>query len=232
MVKKFEAVIIKKHQNGKICKQIKLGDNFITDINNLGNELSVIQKNQLLLSDQINNLNYKINSLTANKIFFNLKGIEFTNESEQISPVQATSFSRVAENLSEGIYSLLYDLKNNRESGDPQAWKDSILFLITIFQKLKKSKYYSKLITKEQNIMLENQIIECVTLFNEKINAAINNNNSWLYQYAPISCFFGMIMGYKIDHPNNDYLRQCLFDFEECIEPKKIDVRKKTQLLK
>lgn len=233
MVKEFEAVIIQRRQNGRICKQIKLGDNFINDIQQLSSELNIIQQTQMLLSDQIDILNFKINSLIANKIFFNLCGIKFTDESEKISSVQATSFSRVAENISEGIYSLILDLKNNRQSGDPQAWKDSIYFLITVYQKLKKSKFFSYLITEEQNIMLENQFVECISLFNERIEDAIKNNNSWLFHYNPISCFFGMLMGYEIDHPNNDYLRQCLFDFEELPEQKKrIVVKKKTQLLK
>lgn len=229
MVKEFETVIIQKHQNGRICRQIKLGDNFINDINNLSNKLSFLQQNQLLLSEQVDTLNYKINSLIANKIIFNLNGIQFSNENERISSIQATSFCRTAENISEGIYSLLFDLKTNRQSGDPKAWKDSIAFLITTLQTLKKSKFYSQLITENQDIMLENQFFECIFLFNEKINNTIRNNNNWLFQYNPVSCFFGM-MGYETDHPDNDYLRQCLLDFEELSGQKKIIVKKKTPL--
>ncbi|MCQ2578052.1 MAG: hypothetical protein MJ176_05930 [Treponema sp.] len=233
MVKEFEAVIIKKHKNGKICKQIKLGDNFLNDINNLSREVLYFQQNQLLLSEKVDMLNYKINSLVANKIIFNLNGIKFTNESEKISSVQATNFSRVAENISEGIYALIFDLKNNNQSGDPQVWKDSISFLLTIYQQLKDSKFFSTLITEDQKIMLENQFVECIELFNKKINDAIKGNNEWLSTYNPISCFFGMMMGYEIDHPGNEYLRQCLFDFKELPEQQKqIVVKKKTQLLK
>lgn len=215
MVKEYEAIILCKNENGKFRKQIKLGENFVNDVNNLSNELLILERNNQNLTEQIDTLNYKINSLIANKIFFNLKGIKFNNESEKISSVSADNFLRVAENLSEGIYSLLFDLQNNRQSGDPKAWKDSILFLITIFQRLKSSKFYSTLITKGQNLMLENQFSECIRLFTEKINKAIKNNNDWLYQYNPISCFFGLLMGYKIDHPDNNYLRECLIDYQE-----------------
>lgn len=215
MTKEYEAIILCRNENGKFRKQIKLGENFVNDVNNLSNELLILERNNLNLTEQIDTLNYKINSLIANKIFFNLKGIKFNNESENISSVSADNFLRVAENLSEGVYSLLFDLQNNRQSGDPKAWKDSILFLITIFQRLKSSKFYSTLITKEQNLMLENQFSECIRLFTDKINKAIINNNNWLFQYNPISCFFGLLMGYKIDHPDNDYLRECLIDFTE-----------------
>lgn len=226
MAKEFEAIILCRRKDGRFRKQIKLGENFVNDINNLNNELLILEQKNQLITEQIETLNYKINSIIANKLFFNLKGINFNNESEKITSISAGNFTRIAETLSEGVFSILFDLQNNRQSGDPKAWRDSILFLLTIFQRLKTSKFYAKLITKEQNLMLENQFAECISLFTKKINNAIANNNNWLYQYDPISCFFGMLMGYTVEHPCNDYLRECLIDYKEEEITQKVIVNK------
>lgn len=39
MVKPFEAIILCREENGKICQQIKLGDRFVADVNKMAESL-------------------------------------------------------------------------------------------------------------------------------------------------------------------------------------------------
>jgi len=214
MTEKYEAIILCRNDIGRFAKQIKLGENFLSDINKMAADIFQANENYVALSNQLNSLNWKINSMVSNRIQYNLKGINFTDSSEKISSISANNFAKVIENISEGLYALINDFECHRESGDPKVIKDHIIMLLLIYQKLKKNKFFKVIVTEAQREMIESQFIDCISLFNMSLHNAISQNN-WNFAYNMISAFFGGCYWYKpINSLPNSYLQSCLFDFE------------------
>lgn len=222
MAEKFEPIILCRNDNGRFVKQIKLGESFMANINQMAKDIFQIKENCAILRNLVNSINWKINSMVANRIQYNLKGINFSENSEKISPISANNFAKVVENISEGLFAFINDFENHRESGDPKAIKDHITMLLLIYQRLKKSKFFNTIVTKEQKEMVENQFIECISLFNISLRNAISQNN-WNWTYNMHSAFFGGCYGFMLSPCfTNDYLESCKLDFEES-ELSKID---------
>lgn len=137
MAEHFEPIILCR-KDGRFTKQIKLGDNFMSDINKMANDIFQVNERCLALNRQVTSLNWKINSILANRIQYNLKGINFNDSSEKISSISANNFARVIETISDGLFALIDDFNNQRASGDPKVIKDHIIMLSLIYQKLKK----------------------------------------------------------------------------------------------
>jgi|GEM_PF-6311481 len=76
MAEHFEPIILCR-KDGRFTKQIKLGDNFMSDINKMANDIFQVNERCLALNRQVTSLNWKINSILANRIQYNLKGINF-----------------------------------------------------------------------------------------------------------------------------------------------------------
>ena len=210
---KFDPIILCRNENGRFAKQIQLGENFLSDINKMSTDIFQIKGDFIQIKNQMNSLNWKINSMVSNKIQFNLKGINFNDSSERISSIPANNFVKVIENISEGLYALINDFDNHRESGDPKVIKDHITMLLVVYQKLKNSKFFNVLITDEQKEMIESQFIDCISLFNISLNNAIAQNN-WDFVYNMTSAFFGGCYGYKFNNSfPNGYLQSCILDF-------------------
>ena len=214
MAEHFEPIILCR-KDGRFTKQIKLGDNFMSDINKMANDIFQVNDRCLALNRQVTSLNWKINSILANRIQYNLKGINFNDSSEKISSISANNFARVIETISDGLFALIDDFNNQRASGDPKVIKDHIIMLSLIYQKLKKNKFFKIIVTAEQEEMIEAQFSECIMLFNLSLNQAISQNN-WNLAYNMCSAFFGGCYGYApLPYFANDYFRNCMIDFEE-----------------
>lgn len=215
MAEQYEPIILCRNENGRFVKQIKIGNNFLSSINQMSNEIFQAKENTILLKSELTSLNWKINSMVSNKIQFNLKGINFKDSVEKISSVQANNFVKVIENISEGLYSLIDDFQFHRESGDPQVYKDHIIMLTVIYQKLKNNKFFKTLVTEGQKEMIENQFIDCFSLFNESLDNAILQNK-WQSAYNMVSAFFGKCYCYEpINKLPNYYLKSCKLDVVE-----------------
>lgn len=214
MSKEYETIILCRN-NGRFSKQIKLGDNFISDINKMTEEIFQIKSNYENQSYQLTSLNWKINSLISNKIQFNFKGIKMSDTDEKISSVSANNIVKVIENISEGLYALIDDFTFHRESGDPKVIKDHITLLLVLYQKLKTTKFFNRIITKEQIDMVETQFCDCISSFNISLDKAIQQNN-WNFIYNMTSAFFGGCYGYEpISSLPTDYLAKCKLDVAE-----------------
>ena len=81
---KFDPIILCRNENGRFAKQIQLGENFLSDINKMSTDIFQIKGDFIQIKNQMNSLNWKINSMVSNKIQFNLKGINFNDSSERI----------------------------------------------------------------------------------------------------------------------------------------------------
>jgi len=198
MAEHFEPIILCR-KDGRFTKQIKLGDNFMSDINKMANDIFQVNERCLALNRQVTSLNWKINSILANRIQYNLKGINFNDSSEKISSISANNFARVIETISDGLFALIDDFNNQRASGDPKVIKDHIIMLSLIYQKLKKNKFFKIIVTTEQEEMIEAQFSECVMLFNLSLNQAISQNN-WNLAYNMCSVFLEDVMDMHLFH--------------------------------
>ncbi len=221
-----EPRIILKNEKGQFLKHIKLGKNFLFQID----EMSVDLNNLLNQSNELNQaiclLNWKINSLLANKILFYYQGIEFTRDDIKQSPNSISNFISVIENINSTLCSLIYDFSSNRESGDPKVIHDHIIFLVTIYKKLYSIKSFKSLLSVKQQEMVETQFQKCFSMFNNLIdNAILNNRWSGIFDFICILFDMGEL-NYSSNY-NTAYLQNCRFDFENLSEN-----IKKTQTVK
>lgn len=63
-------------------KHIKLGENFLSKIDNMSENLDGLLKHNKELNLSLCSLNWKINFILVNKIIFYYQGIEFTTDNE------------------------------------------------------------------------------------------------------------------------------------------------------
>ena len=214
MAEKFEPVVLCRNENGRFIKQIKLGDNFLSDINQMSKDIFETKANMFYLKAELTSLNWKINSMITNKIQFNLKGCNLNDSIKKINSVEANNFVKVIENISQSLYALISDFNYHRESGDPRVIKDHIIMLTVIYQKFKNNNFFKIVITKEQEEMIENQFIDCMSLFNQSIDNAITQKN-WRFTVNMASAFFGGCYLYEPIDSIPDYeLKSCKLDFK------------------
>ncbi|WP_157703189.1 hypothetical protein [Alkalispirochaeta alkalica] len=220
MNKEFEAVIMKRSDDGKFIKQIKLGDSFLSDIKDMSSSIAWLVNQNNKTTMEIKEINWKINSLLSNRIMFNCKGLDFNKLNGELTNKEIDTATRVIEGISDGLYALIDDFNKHRESGDPKVFYDHIVFLIAIYIKIKNSHNIDRILTIAQIEMLDFQFSECITLFNQSISNAISQNN-WNYNYNMASAFFGGCYGYMSIQYDNNYLRRCLIEYSE--ESKEIE---------
>lgn len=83
---------------------------------------------------------------------------------------------KVFESISDALYSFIYDFSTNRESGDPKVIHDHIIFLLSIYKKLKSLKSFSLLLS-ENSVMIERQFQQCLLRYNDLIENAIKKKS-------------------------------------------------------
>ncbi|BDC93375.1 hypothetical protein [Treponema bryantii] len=222
MTEEYEPIVLHRNEKGRFVEQIKLGKNFLTDINQMAKDIFETKANMIYLKTELTSLNWKINSMITNKIQFNLNGCNLNDFTKKINSVEANNFVKVIENISQGLYALINDFNNHRESGDPRVIRDHIVMLSVIYQKFKNNSFFKLVITKKQEEMIENQFIDCISLFNQSIDNGIKQKN-WRVNFNINSAFFGGCYLYDpIDSIPDSELKACKLDFTitqiECVK--------------
>lgn len=221
-INQSEPRIILKNESGKFLKHIKLGKNFLSQIDNMSEKLDILLKHNKELNLSLYSLSWKINSILVNKIIFYYQGIEFTTDNDlKQTPSSVSNFMKVLESISDALYSLVYDFLTNRESGDPKVIHDHIIFLYSIYEKLNSLKSFRSLLFTKQYEMIESQFQQCFFRFNDLIDNAIKKN-----QWDSISDFISILLGMEVPSCSSaydtDYLRSCRLEFEEDDETKNV----------
>lgn len=212
-----EPIILLRNENGRFCKQIRLGNSFIDDIDKMS---TTINNLSISTNYSLKQLNFKINSLVSNRIIFNLKGIDFSKES--FSDIENNSIIRVVEGISDGLCSLINDFANGLASGDPMVYHDHIVLLFTIYSKIRNISIFPKIIRNEQKDMVEQQFIECFESFNKLLMNVMTNNTVWIPVYNNQSSFFGSNYFYApVTLLDSTYFNKCKIEYQ--IENKIID---------
>lgn len=210
-----EPRIILKNERGQFLKHIKLGKNFLSQIDNMSENLDGLLKHNKELNLSLCSLNWKINSILVNKIIFYYQGIEFTTDNDlKQTPSSVSNFMNVLESISDVLCSLIYDFSTKRESGDPKVIHDHIIFLFSIYKKLKSLKSFSLLLSEKQYEMIERQFQQCLLRFNDLIDNAIKHK-PWDSICDFISILLGMELQTCPPAYDTDYLRSCRLEFEE-----------------
>lgn len=210
---RFDTVILCRNENGKFSKQIKLDEKFLKNLNAMNLSLDSLICKAGNFEEELNYLNYKINSIITNKILFCYAGIEFQNGDIKDSELSRWNISGVLENINVGLFSLINDIKHNRVSGDPEVFYNHIVLLILIYERLKENKSFKKFIAEEQLMMIENRFSDCIILFNKIIEDAIHFSNwSWIYNFCS---FFMECYDYIPISENYNNLRNCVIGYKE-----------------
>lgn len=212
MEKEFKPIIQIRDENGRFCKPIELGEHFLSDIHAMESSLRWLGLQTVQVKNQINQLNWKINSIITNRIAFNCHGINFSGHKNILIDSERNALSRTAEAISESLFALIDDFNKHRESGDPKVWYDHICLLTTVYFSILRRDSIIRVLTDEQKNMIAKQFWDCYCLFNASINSAIANNN-WNYLYNMTSAFFGGAYGYQPIQCDNRYLQNCLIDY-------------------
>lgn len=221
-VNQNEPRIILKDESGRFSKHIKLGENFISQMNNMSENLNILLKESEELNHGIRSLDLKLNSILVNKIIYYYQGIEFTADGDlKQSIVSVSNFINVLENISDALCSLIYDFSSNRESGDPEVIHDHIIFLSTIYKRLHSLKSFKSLLSTRQYEMIENQFQQCFLMFNNLIDNAIRKN-----KWDSIVDFICILLGMEAQPCPSGYdiyyLQNCRLALEEIDENKNV----------
>lgn len=208
MSEKHELVILFRDDNGRYSKQIKLGEEFVSEMNEMASSVSwlglQVQKSQY----ESKLLNWKINSLITNRITFSCKGVDLSKSIDDMTIGEISNCVHIVEGISDGLYALIDDFKAMRESGDPKVIRDHIMFLLAVYQEVKHSDFFGSIISTLQQDMVESQFFDCIKLFDSAIQRAIDQN-SWSARYNLISAFFGGCYGYQFVHIDSAYQNEC-----------------------
>lgn len=213
MIEEFESIILCRNDKGRFVRQIKLGNKFLSDINQMSNAIFQIKNDYISLENQLNLLNWKINSLISTRILYNYKGINFPKQNEEMSYMSKNYFSKVIENINESLYALLTDFHNDRIAGGPGIIHDHIVFLLCFYEKLKSREIFKSIVSQEQQEMIEALFIECIELFNKRLSY-----KKWEETIAfAVSVFFQLLgKSYEYEPSNTSpyELENCKFDYE------------------
>lgn len=106
MEKEFKPIIQVRDENGRFCKPIELGEHFLSDIHKMELSLQWLDLQTIQLQNQINLLNWKINSIITNRIEFNCHGINFSGHKNILIDTERNALSRTAEAISESLFAL------------------------------------------------------------------------------------------------------------------------------
>ena len=213
MIEEFESIILCRNDKGRFVKQIKLGNKFLSDINQMSNAIFQIKNDYISLENQLNLLNWKINSLISTRILYNYKGISFPKQNEEMSYMSKNYFSKVIENINESLYALLTDFYNNKIVVHPRIIHDHIIYLLCFYQKLKISKDFKSIVSYEQKEMVEAQFIECINSFNKILSDKIFEDNLD-FVIGMFSELLGKSYNYKPQDIPHCELKDCQLDYE------------------
>ena len=152
--------------NGKFHRQIKLGNNLISKISDLTNQIDWIKNLNCNVLYRTEKLSYKINSLISEDLKFSFLGLNDSNPSNIERNLHHCFIT-----VNKALAAYIFDFENNMVSGDPTVWHDQLLFLSAIYLRIKNFATKYKTITNRQCAEIEQKMERAMFLFNYTIDS-------------------------------------------------------------
>lgn len=219
MNKEYELVYIHRGKDGKYLRQIKLGERFISEMNEMREMIFRTWEANIDLCLQIYALNEKLNTIFIDKVFYNMKGIDFCKWGEYPNELTRTSISKVMENINVFLYCIIYDCEHNMLGCMPQVLHDHIIFFMTVYRELKSNKWIKEILSEEQIKIIDGRFCKCMELFNNMIDSIITSNTISFLGSMIARLLFSESFQPSLYFINNNELERYKLDFVSNEQP-------------